>query len=281
SRYDVGVPPDEQAGTPPTEAFGITAGVSVLYYLYEVSEAIDLQKLQLLLGSESSRARLAFKHGAPRYLQFQNPPLVIASDLLAGRGRYSFQSRVKFYEYGVVSVTLEAPLAGRWTDFIALSADVLESPDLEAAVAAAMDRQLARFQPALIKPNRTRMVEDYAVFGVHRMAGQLNRSELAERHGPYIAQLLRGEAAPLSQMEVAEVMGASLSYQPQDLLVVGWNAAFVFDTSAGLEPTAEIFEFANSQLLEYRHYDDMLSTELAALYDEIQSRRAAAYPFRS
>ncbi len=261
--------------------FEITAGVSLLYYLYEISEAIDLQRLQRLLGSESSKARLAFKYGAPKYLQFENPPLVIAGEPLEWRSRYSFQSRIKFYDYGVVSVTLDAPFAGNWTDFISLSAEVVGDPDLEAAVAALMERRLARLEPALVKPSTARMVEDYAIFGVYRMSEPLGGLEVAARHGAAIAQLLRGEVGALSELETAEVMGTPLSYHPQDLLVAGWNAAFVLDTPSGVEATAEIFEFANSQLLEFRYYDDVLSTELAAVYDEMEIGRAATYLFRS
>ena len=55
------------------EPGGITSGLSLLYYLYEVAEAIDLEKLQHLLGSESSKTRLSFKYGTPGYMQFQNP----------------------------------------------------------------------------------------------------------------------------------------------------------------------------------------------------------------
>src|SRR2546425_652611 len=76
-------------------------------------------------------------------------------------------------------------------------------------------------------------------------------------------------------------MSGALSYQPDDLLVAGWNAAFVFDSPAGLEATAEILEFANSQLLEFRHYDGVLDTELAAVYDEMSGGRASRNVFRS
>ena len=98
----------------------IESGVALLYYLYEVSEEIDLPRLQQLLGGESSKARLAFKHGAPPYLQFQNPPLVMPAEAVEWQGRYSFQSRIKIFDYGVVSVTLQTHFAGNWKDFIAL-----------------------------------------------------------------------------------------------------------------------------------------------------------------
>ena len=149
-------------------------------------------------------------------------------------------------------------------------------PDLEAAVAAVANRRLERLPVALVKPLPLRMTEDYAIFGVHEESENLTGAELAARHGAEIAQLPRGDVMPLSEQEVAEVMESFLSYYPRDLLVAGWNAAFVFDDPAGLEATAEIFEFANSQLLEYRYYDEVLNAELTAVYDEMEAHRAAA-----
>jgi hypothetical protein len=48
--------------------------------------------------------------------------------------------------------------------------------------------------------------------------------------------------------------------------VAGWNAAFVYDTVAGASTTAQLLEYANSQLLEFRHYDEVLTRELRSVY---------------
>ena len=259
----------------------IVSGAALLYYLHEVAESINLEQLQRLLGSESSKARLAFKHGAPSYLQFQNPPLVIAGEPLEWQGRYRFQSRMKFYDYGVVSVTLQTPFAGSWGEFIDLSAEVTGNPDLQAAVAGALDRRLERLGAALIKPNANYMVEDYAIFGAHRLCESRSGPDLLVERRSEIARLLRGERAALSEVEATEVAAGALSYQPEDLLVAAWNAAFVLDTPGGVEATAEILEFANSQLLEFRYYDAVLDAELAAVYQEMEIGRGAIRLFRS
>ncbi len=261
----------------------IASGVAVLYYLYETCEAIDLAALQRLLGTESSKARLAFKYGAPGYLQFQNPPLLVTAEPLEWKSRCQFQCRFKFYDYGVVSVTLQTPFSGSWKEFVALSAAVVGDSDLEAAVAATLDRRLSNLQTALVKAHTVRMMEDYAIFGVHpcgdgragdgREGDLRDAAELARTHSGAIAQLLRADTSTLSDLEVAEVMSGALSYYPDDLLVASWNAAFVFDNPAGLETTAEIFEFANSQLLEYRYYDEILTAQLGTVYDEMANRR--------
>ena len=81
---------------------------------------------------------------------------------------------------------------------------------------------------------------------------------LIDRHGDTIALLLRGERHALSRQERDEVLRHRLSYLSDDLVVPTWNAAFVYDTEAGAQAALEILEFANSQLLEFRYYDDLL-----------------------
>jgi hypothetical protein len=49
-----------------------------------------------------------------------------------------------------------------------------------------------------------------------------------------------------------------------------WNAAFVYDNETGTQATLEIFEFANSQLLEFRYYDELLDLELGRIYSQLQ-----------
>ena len=68
-------------------------------------------------------------------------------------------------------------------------------------------------------------------------------------------------------------LAASVSYYPQDLLVAGWVAAFVYDTADGADPTVDLLEYANSQLLEFRYYDDVLNDVLADVYKRLDRKR--------
>lgn len=64
-----------------------------------------------------------------------------------------------------------------------------------------------------------------------------------------------------------------LSYLATDLVVPSWNGAFVFDTEAGMAGALEILEFANSQLLQYRYYDQRLDRDLTRIYARLQAPR--------
>jgi len=132
----------------------------------------------------------------------------------------------------------------------------------------AKDR-VARTRPALVKPYNTWLNEDYFVFFMRDIAGNPSAAQLLGSSGFEISQVVRGENAVLSEDERREVLQSAMSYYPNDLAVLGWNAAFVYDSLAGSETTMQLLEYANSQLLEFRHYDDLLTRELARVYDSL------------
>jgi hypothetical protein len=117
------------------------------------------------------------------------------------------------------------------------------------------------------------LTEDYAVFVVTGLEHPSTTEALVRDRGAEIAQLLRGETKALSPEERDQVLRHRISYLEDDLVVPTWNAALVRDTDAGAQASVELLEFANSQLLEFRYYDDLLDTELAGLYGELQKPR--------
>src|SRR6266404_5410147 len=92
-------------------------------------------------------------------------------------------------------------------------------------------------------------------------------AELLSTQGGRIAQIVRGEHVPLSDGEQQEIMQSRISYYPNDLAVISWNGAFLYDSAAGAETVIQLLEYANSQLLEFRHYDELLTRELKSVYD--------------
>jgi hypothetical protein len=95
---------------------------------------------------------------------------------------------------------------------------------------------------------------------------------VVQNHGPQIAQVLRGEQSPLARSINEDTLQSSVFYYPNDLVTVGWNAALVYDTPANAQTAIQILEYANSQLLEFRHYDELLTRELAGVYAGLKPR---------
>jgi len=100
----------------------------------------------------------------------------------------------------------------------------------------------------------------------------LTGPQLIAEHGREIGQVIRGETMALAEGEQREVLSSSMSYYPTDLLVVGWLAAIVYDTPQGAEPVMQLLEYANAQLLEYRRYDEILTSVLQHTYAALERR---------
>jgi hypothetical protein len=108
------------------------------------------------------------------------------------------------------------------------------------------------------------------VYAVHELDRPQAVDQLLADHGAEIAAMLRGERQLLSEQERQAVLQHRISYLADDVVIPTWNAAFVFDTPSGMAAAIEILEFANSQLLEFRHYDELLDTELVAIYSRLR-----------
>ncbi|HEX3739323.1 MAG TPA: hypothetical protein VHV29_06315 [Terriglobales bacterium] len=240
-------------------------GSAVGLFLFDVCEEVKLDELRNILGAR--RLGEGLKHAAAEQLFFERPPVVENLQPAAGS---QAQVRVKYYDYGVVSVLFEFPFAGDWPDLIALSSRWISGTDLPTRAEQIAKDRVERTRPALVKPYESWLSEDYFIFFLREIAGNPSASQLLSSCSQQISQVVRGENMVLSDDERREVIQSAMSYYPNDLAVLGWNAAFVYDSAAGSETTMQLLEYANSQLLEFRHYDDLLTRELAAVYDSLE-----------
>ena len=248
------------------------SGQVTAFFLYDVAEAVDLAVVRQLLGATTKSPRLVVKPALPAYVQYHDPPVQVDADTLGGAAPEGLQARFKVYDYGVFSLSLTRPFCGTWADLHAL-AQATTSAALEAVAEHLCGQAVARLQPALQTAREARLSEDYFVYAVTAAEGTPSGDALLAAHGDDIARLLRGESEPLSTQERDEVLRHRLSYLASDLVVPSWNAAFVYDSEAGVPGALEILEFANSQLLQFRYYDQLLDRELTRIYARLQQVR--------
>ncbi|HUJ50595.1 MAG TPA: hypothetical protein VLW25_10360 [Bryobacteraceae bacterium] len=243
--------------------------------LYDVAEEIQLDKLQALVTAERAAAQPRFKHPAPEYVRFERPPVVEypAPVLIAGQ---QFQVRMRYFDYGVVSTELEMEFEKSWEDLIRLSNRWILAPEIERATSELVRMRLGKVGAALRIPYSNPLSEDYYIIHLREALDEdgqpMNAATMLAQHGEQIAQIVRGESMPLSESECKEVLQSSLSYYPTDLLVAGWVGALVYDTPEGAAPTIQLLEYANTQLLEFRHYDDVLTRVLQNVYKMMERR---------
>jgi hypothetical protein len=240
------------------------------FYLFDVAETIDLRALARMFGANASAATLYDKAPGPPRIRYIQPPIVIEGQALEEGTLESFRVRAKFFDYGVVSLALTRPFAGSWAEFGALAQDLIESEPLAQRAEETCRRIVHRVRQCLQDVRSAFLDEEYLAFVITAMDPPLDADRLRDQHGAEIAQLLRGERQPLSVQEREEILRQRLSYLTDDLVIPAWNAALVYDTQAGAASTLEILEFANSQLLEFRFFDERLEAELGRIYTRLQ-----------
>jgi hypothetical protein len=244
--------------------------------LYDVAEQIDLDKLSALAGAGAARPQPRFKHPAPEYVRFERPPVVEYPGPIQVATGQQLQAQIKYFDYGIISIELELEFEANWDELVRLSSRWIPSPDIEKLTSDLLLTRLERAAPALLQRYPSHLSEEYYLIHLREVLDdsehQLSAPALLATHAGEIAQIVRGESKPLSEAERNEVLQSSMSYYPSDLLVVGWVAALVYDNPEGAVPTIQLLEYANTQLLEFRHYDEVLTRVLETVYKMLEHR---------
>ena len=247
-------------------------GFVTALYLFDVAQEIDLAAIRQRLGARATPAKLDDKGPGPTRVRYVQPPLVVDGADLDCADLDDFRVRVKFYDYGVISLMLTRPFAGGWNDLVDLSQSLIENESLERKALDVCERIVAQVAAVLREARSSFLSEDYFVFTIHPADDLRSADELVAGNGVELAQLVRGERQKLSRQEREEVLRHRWSYLEDDLVVAAWNAAFIYDTEAGALALIEIFEYANSQLLEFRYHDELLEAETTRLYARLEER---------
>ena len=239
---------------------------SVLVLLqFDVCEAIRLDTLQEMIRARTVEPP-SLKQPAPGYIRYQRPPVVERLEPLVLEGGEQLQGEMKYYDYGVVSVVFELPFTGGWERLTTLASRWVWEVDFAAQAMEIVRGRLERVTAVLVKPYERWLSEDYLIFHIREINGSSSVLDLLQQHGSRIAQVVRGDTGRLAESECNEVLQSRISYYATDLTVIGWNAAFIYDTASGAETAIQLLEYANSQLLEFRHYDDLMTKELERVY---------------
>ena len=251
----------------------IRLGQIFAFYLFDVAETVELAAVPALIGGPTVAARLAPKSATPAYVQYEKPPVSFDGELIGIADVAGFRPRFRVYDYGVISLALSRPFSGDWSDLVTLGQDLIESDQLEQLAEQHCRDVVNRLRPALAEVRSEFLSEDYLVFVVNELEPPLPSDDLVAAHGDEIAAMLRGERQPLSAQEKRNVLKHRISYLANDLVIATWNAAVIYDAPAGAAAALEILEFANSQLLEFRYYDQLLDQRLASIYGVLQHPR--------
>lgn len=254
-----------------TSPAAVLTGSVLVLIQFDVCEELRLDRLHNV-RERTVQQQPSMKHAAPAYVRYERPPVVEPIEPLELESGERLEGEIKYFDYGVVSVLFHLPFSGDWNNLVHLASRWVWDIDFASRAEPLVRRRLERCADALVRPYTRWLSEDYFIFHVGDAPGRPAATDLIRDYGLEIAQVVRGDRTPLSTGERNEVLNSHISYYANDVAVIGWNAAFLYDTTAGADTAIQLLEYANSQLLEFRHYDELLTTILDRAYDLLGQR---------
>jgi hypothetical protein len=247
-----------------------------LLFLYDVAEALDLDKLRELLGPRGGTVKRIFPRGTPDYVRFEQAPIVEPAQAIELATGERVLCSIKYYAFAVVVAQIETPFECDWESLLQQTSRWTDPVTIEPYAREIVGRHLQQLAPGVIKPVKDWLQEEYLVINLeqcHQTEGAINGTELLSVYGRKIAQLVRGELTPLAPGVTEEILQSSLSYYVTDLVVLGASVAFVYDRGEDAAATNQVLEYAKMQLLEFRYYDGLMTQLLSDVYTALERRR--------
>ncbi len=260
----------------------IRSGRILALFAFDVAYAIDLEAVPSVL--RPGRARLKARKPAPAYVTYTEAPVEIGlgeRSLELGGKEVKADVTARLFDFGGVSLTWTWPLPERLDQLpdLAVALAQSESADRSRQV---LNELLSEIRPALQGAGDNDLVEDYYIFQIDALEPELGAETLLHDHGETLATILTMEEERLSRQQIEESLRDWISFTPDDLVVAGWNAAFVHDDEC--EDTLLVLDFLNVQLVELRLLDRQLDAALTrystAVYHEPGVLSAVRGPHR-
>jgi len=234
-----------------------------LDFAFDIGYEIDLERARPLLAGQAGP--LARRRRTPESIRYRPAPLRVGIDVAdmtlpeSARPKGPLRAELALFDFGAVSLVVRFPVRMTGDELLQLAEELADPNPLTASARLVLGPWLRQIEPVVTEFEVSDLSEEYVIF-------QLNEAEPGwlEEHRDWVAGLVRLEAGPLSSAEVSEATRRALSYSPTDVTVLDWAAAVIADPDC--DDILQVLEFANVQLLEYRHIDDRLDDRLEAAY---------------
>jgi hypothetical protein len=274
--------PTETTPAPLDWGQSVLTGVLHVYVAFDWGEEVDLERARSLVPAEVRD--LSRRRRTPSSITYRPPPLRFTlpsiSFPMPRLGVVLFTAEATLFDFAAVSVALHLPFQVAAAGLRDLANWLAEPSPLIQAARAVVGPLHQRLLPAILSPFwHDELSEEYIVFQLPPGDSPVlpTPDNLLDLQGAWLAGLVHLEAAPLSSQEVTEALKLSIRYGTDDLFVPDWAAAVLLDRDC--DETLQTIEFANLQLLEFRHIDNRLDSNLASAYGMIHRLTKSWLPF--
>jgi hypothetical protein len=261
----------------------IASGQILMYRLFDVADTVDLAMVERELRSGNATregvARLRLQRQRDGVV-FTNPPVSAGlSDrqLLLSDHEWAVRVVAKVYDFGVMTIVwaLNIPNGTTLDQLAGLSVE-LEGEQMRADLERWMGEDAAlavdAMRAGLVNPGIHDSQETLTIYAIRGFVsdGPVAASTVAVH--PALPSLLLGENDEFSDQLKDELLRSSYSYSTNDLVVIGYDQALVYDPD-GTEDATSLLEFALAQVLELSYYDRQLDARINRMHRQLSGRR--------
>lgn len=242
----------------------VDGGTCHVCFAFEMGFAVDLEAgAKRIASAGRSGLRPGVRNAAGADFEQRPLRLMASADPMLLEGfATSAEVPVTVYAFGALSVRFEIPIAGSAEDLVRLARVLVGNERLQEAARALAQRVTAGLGAAVDRPAVSQRSEDYAIYQLPTLQEAIVPEEGLPRD--LLARILRAEPGDLSAQETEEAVRATVSYGPDDIAVIDWNATVLVDHDP--QDAIAVLEFANTELSEMRYLDDRLDRALAEAY---------------
>jgi hypothetical protein len=260
----------------------VASGTCHVLFVYDIAFFIDLNEVERRIKAVRQRETIKHRRRAPKYFQYQPAPLRVTQNgepLVLGRWSTRPVVDLVLYDFGAISVLYTVPLAGDLKEILELSEILYENPVLLDDSRRRVEDAQEWIRAGVSNLRIASFVEDYVILNIESFDKPCTAEEFVESYALDLAQILRAEAQKLSKDEMTDALSHRVSYSVDDVAIIDWNAAVLFDQDVG--DALAVLEFANVELLEMRYLDRRLDEALAKAYETLSKRTWQRFPFGS
>lgn len=246
-------------------------GHALAMFAFDIGFQVDLDAAAPLVREATRRRVVRARRPAPVWFDYSPPPLglfVEGSPVDVGSRQTEASAELLIYDFGAALITYRLPLPDTLDQLPPLGSELYEHAALGADALERIKSVMEAIRPAIERPRLADAVEDYAVFAVTSWDSGTDPRALLGQARSTIASAIEAERDPLSDEQALRVTEAAMSYAANDLAVIDWNGAVLFDAKP--EDVISVLQHANIELLELR----VLDGELDAILDHADETMA-------
>ena len=264
----------------------VETGSIFAYRLYDLGAQIHLEKATSAL---EARGRMPNPVGRRRQraLLIAEHPLVLPlpgwQETISGQ-TYDVVVTGKIWSFGTLSLQLALKIKEPCSiENLNLIGNFLENDQDFHAKTLHLARELMEvLSPSIEAPALWEEYEDYLVFVIDAASG-LDADLPHNLLSSAVVSLIMTEPPMKFCQSIVDSLRSNIyQYSNDDVLLIHWNGALIYDRKDGRD-VVDIIEYALCQLLELRYYDSRLDGQLKTLYEEVEHRQEhlLSNPFRS